>query len=282
MTVSIGGESGVDQGDGTYKLTYDVGSRDSLGGCQITVEVKTKGNNKAWHDNTYSYGDLLGMIEFYDADNLVFYDGTGYADHCQLKLKKTVPAPAIKKSMTAPPYNKEYKNTDVLYGDMYIPLLADGYNVGTGANNQDFVELSDTIRILEGARNSVRPSGSSTFYQPYQIGASIKFTWSKNVDTYTGPVPYGDARACAPFYLTEFKLGETSLKLSGDRKKALDCTINKDSTVSISLQSTTQNREGQTYWLPFELCLKNVNGDTPNTTASTETSNVTAKLLENI
>ena len=280
VTVSIGGESGVDQGDGTYKLTYDVGSRDSLGGCQITVEVKTKGNNKAWHDNTYSYGDLLGMIEFYDADNLVFYDGTGYADHCQLKLKKTVPAPAIKKSMTAPPYNKEYKNTDVLYGDMYIPLLADGYNVGTGANNQDFVELSDTIRILEGARNSVRPSGSSTFYQPYQIGASIKFTWSKNVDTYTGPVPYGDARACAPFYLTEFKLGETSLKLSGDRKKALDCTINKDSTVSISLQSTTQNREGQTYWLPFELCLKNVNGDTPNTTASTETSNVTAKLLD--
>ena len=280
VTVSIGGESGVDQGDGTYKLTYDVGSRDSLGGCQITVEVKTKGNNKAWHDNTYSYGDLLGMIEFYDADNLVFYDGTGYADHCQLKLKKTVPAPAIKKSMTAPPYNKEYKNTDVLYGDMYIPLLADGYNVGTGANNQDFVELSDTIRILEGARNSVRPSGSSTFYQPYQIGASIKFTWSKNVDTYTGPVPYGDARACAPFYLTEFKLGETSLKLSGDRKKALDCTINKDSTVSISLQSTTQNREGQTYWLPFELCLKNVNGDTPNTTASTETSDATAMLLD--
>ena len=88
MTVSIGGESGVDQGDGTYKLTYDVGSRDSLGGCQITVEVKTKGNNKAWHDNTYSYGDLLGMIEFYDADNLVFYDGAGYADHCQLKLIK--------------------------------------------------------------------------------------------------------------------------------------------------------------------------------------------------
>ena len=161
---------------------------------------------------------------------------------------------------------------------MYIPLLADGYNVGTGANNPDFVALSDTIRILEGARNSVRPSGS--FYQPYQIGASIKFTWSKDVDTYTGPVPYGDARACAPFYLTEFKLGETSLNLSGDRKKALDCTINKDSTVSISLQSTTQNRENQTYWLPFELCLKNVNGDTPNTTASTETSDVTAKLLD--
>ena len=281
VEVSIGETSGVKQSDGSYKLTY---TRDdpnsSLSGCKITVEVKTKGNNKAWHDNSYSHGDLLGMIEFYDAENLVFYDGDAYADHCQLKLKKTVPAPAIKKSMTAPPYNKEYKNTDVLYGDMYIPLLADGYNVGTGANNQDFVELSDTIRILEGARNSVRPSGSSTFYQPYQIGASIKFTWSKNVDTYTGPVPYGDARACAPFYLTEFKLGETSLKLSGDRKKALDCTINKDSTVSISLQSTTQNREGQTYWLPFELCLKNVNGDTPNTTASTETSNVTAKLLD--
>ena len=276
VEVSIGETSEVvKQSDGSYKLTYDVGSRYSLGGCQITVEVKTKG---ALHDNSYSYGDLLGMIEFYDAENLVFYDGASYADHHQLKLIKTVPAPAIKTEMTAPNYHKEYKNTDVLYGDMYIPLLADGYNVGTGANNPDFVALSDTIRILEGARNSVRPSGS--FYQPYQIGASIKFTWSKDVDTYTGPVPYGDARACAPFYLTEFKLGETSLNLSGDRKKALDCTINKDSTVSISLQSTTQNRENQTYWLPFELCLKNVNGDTPNTTASTETSDVTAKLLD--
>ena len=276
VEVSIGEMSGVKQSDGSYKLTYEVDS-DSLGGCQITVKVTTKG---ALYNDTYSYGDLLGMIEFYDAENLVFYDGDAYADHCQLKLKKTVPAPAIKKSMTAPPYNKEYKNTDVLYGDMYIPLLADGYNVGTGANNQDFVELSDTIRILEGARNSVRPSGSSTFYQPYQIGASIKFTWSKDVDTYTGPVPYGDARACAPFYLTEFKLGETSPKLSGDRKKALDCTINKDSTVSISLQSTTGNRTDQQYWLPFELCLKNVLGDTPNTTASTETSDATAMLLD--
>ena len=276
VEVSIGETSGVKQSDGSYKLTYEVDS-DSLGGCQITVKVTTKG---ALYNDTYSYGDLLGMIEFYDAENLVFYDGDAYADHHQLKLIKTVPVPTITTSMTAPPYNKEYKNTDVLYGDMYIPLLADGYNVGTGANNSDFVALSDTIRILEGARNSVRPSGSSTFYQPYQIGASIKFTWSKDVDTYTGPVPYGDARACAPFYLTEFKLGETSPKLSGDRKKALDCTINKDSTVSISLQSTTGNRTDQQYWLPFELCLKNVLGDTPNTTASTETSDATAMLLD--
>jgi hypothetical protein len=102
VTVSIGGESGVDQGDGTYKLTYDVGSRDSLGGCQITVEVKTKGNNKAWLENSYSYGDLLGMIEFYDAENLVFYNGASYADHHQLKLIKTVDDPAIKTEMTAP------------------------------------------------------------------------------------------------------------------------------------------------------------------------------------
>jgi len=109
VEVSIGETSGVAQGDGSYKLTYDVGSRDSLGGCQITVEVKTKGNNKAWHDNTYSYGDLLGMIEFYDAENLVFYDGTSYADHHQLKLIKTVPAPAIKTEMTAPSYNKKHK-----------------------------------------------------------------------------------------------------------------------------------------------------------------------------
>ncbi len=28
------------------------------------------------------------MIEFYDAENLVFYDGAAYADHCQLKLNK--------------------------------------------------------------------------------------------------------------------------------------------------------------------------------------------------
>ena len=280
VEVSIGETSGVAQGDGSYKLTYDVGSTFSLGGCKITVKVTTKGGNPAWLENSYSYGDLLGMIEFYDAENLVFYDGASYADHHQLKLIKTVDDPTIKTSMNAPPYHKEYKNTDVLYGDMYIPLLADGYNVGTGANNQDFVALSNTIGILEGARNSVLPSGSLKFYQPYQIGASIKFTWSKNVDTYTGPVPYGDARACAPFCLTEFKLGETSLNLSGDRKKALDCTIHKDSTVSISLQSTTGNRTDQQYWLPFELCLRNVLGDTPNTTASTETSDVTASLVD--
>ena len=108
VEVSIGETSEVvEQSDGSYKLTYDIGnSRDSLGGCKITVTVKTKGNNKAWHDNTYSYGDLLGMIEFYDADNLVFYDGTGYADHCQLKLIKTVDAPTTETSMTAPNYEK--------------------------------------------------------------------------------------------------------------------------------------------------------------------------------
>ena len=61
----------------------------------------------------------------------------------------------------------------------------------TGANNPDFVALSDTIRILEGARNSVLPGGSDPFYQPYQIDASIKFNWSTDVDTYTGPAPYG-------------------------------------------------------------------------------------------
>ena len=36
-------------------------------------------------------------------------------------------------------------------------LLENEYNIGEGANNQDFVALSDTIRILEGARNSVLP-----------------------------------------------------------------------------------------------------------------------------
>ena len=287
VEVSIGETSGVAQGDGSYKLTYDVGSRDSLGGCQITVEVKTKGNNKAWHDNTYSYGDLLGMIEFYDAENLVFYDGAGYADHHQLKLIKTVPAPAIKTEMTAPSYNKKHENTNVIYRDMLIPLLADGYNVGTGANNQDFVELSDTIRILEGARNSVLPDVSDPFYQPYQIDASIKFNWSRDdIDAYNGPAPYGknnsrNPQVYAPFYLTEYKLGETSLNLSDDRKRTEDCTINKGSTVSISLQSTTQNRGDQQYYLPFELYL---NADKvcerQYTSATVKTSNVTARLVD--
>lgn len=96
MEVSIGETSGVAQGDGSYKLTYDVGSTFSLGGCKITVKVTTKGSTQAWHDNSYSYGDLLGMIEFYDAENLVFYDGAGYADHCQLKLKRRLTPPQYK------------------------------------------------------------------------------------------------------------------------------------------------------------------------------------------
>ncbi len=284
VEVSINGVSGADQGDGSYKLTYDVGETFSLGGCKITVEVKTKGGNPAWLENSYSYGDLLGMIEFYDAENLVFYDGASYADHHQLKLIKTVDGPAIKTSMTAPTYNKEYKNTDVLYDDMFIPLLAEGYTGGS-ADNSDFVALSNTIGILEGARNSVLPSGSSPFYQPYQIDASIKFDWSTDVAAYTGPAPYGNYNSTtpqpyAPFYLTEYKLDGTALTLSGDSKRTEDCTINKGDTVSISLQSTTQNREGQQYYLPFELYLKNVNRDIQNSTTSAKTSNVTAKLLD--
>lgn len=284
VEVSIGETSKVvEQSDGSYKLTYDVGTTFSLGGCKITVKVTTKGGNTAWLENSYSYGDLLGMIEFYDAENLVFYDGTSYADHHQLKLIKTVDAPAIKTSMTAPTYNKEYKNTDVLYDDMFIPLLAEGYTGGS-ADNSDFVALSDTIRILEGARNSVLPS-SSPFYQPYQIDASIKFDWSTDVAAYTGPAPYGNynsttPQSYAPFYLTEYKLDGTALTLSGDSKRTEDCTINKGSTVSISLQSTTQNREGQQYYLPFELYLKNVNRDIQNSTTSAKTSNATAELLD--
>jgi len=114
VEVSIGKTSGVLQGDGSYKLTYnEVAPGSILGGCKITVTVKTKGGTSDWHNNTYFYGDLLGMIEFYDAENLVFYDGVGYADHCQLKLKKTVPVPTIKRSMTAPSYVEEVKNTTV-------------------------------------------------------------------------------------------------------------------------------------------------------------------------
>ena len=284
VEVSIGETSGVKQSDGSYKLTYEVDS-DSLGGCQITVKVTTKGGNPDWRKDSYSYGDLLGMIEFYDAENLVFYDGDGYADHCQLKLIKTVGDPEIKTSMNAPNYEKEVKNTTVLYNDLSIPLLADGYNAGTGANNSDFVALSDTIRILEGARNSVLPAGSDPFYQPYQIDASIEFGWSTNVEAYTGPAPYGNPNSrtpqvYAPFCLTEYKFNGTSLGISGGETKPPDCTINKGDTVSISLQSTTQNRGAQQYYLPFELYLKNVNGDIPNSTTTAKTSGVHAKLVD--
>ena len=283
VKVSIGKTSGVKQSDGSYRLAYDVGESYSLGGCKITVEVTTRGGNPDWLKDSYSYGDLLGMIEFYDAENLVFYDGAAYADHCQLKLKKTVGVPAIKTEMTAPNYEEELKNTTVLYDDLFIPLLAEKYTVANGANNPDFVALSNTIGILEGARNSVLPGGSSPFYQPYQIDASIKFDWSTDVAAYAGPAPYGynsTTQHYAPFYLTEYKLDGTALNLSGDRTKALDCTINKGSTVSISLQSTTQNRRAQQYYLPFELYLKNVNRDIQNSTTTAKTSNVSARLVD--
>ena len=282
VEVSIGTKSKVvKQSDGSYKLTYEVDG-DSLGGCQITVKVTTKGGNPDWRKDSYSYGDLLGMIEFYDAENLVFYDGASYADHCQLKLKKTVGVPTIQTSMTAPNYEKKYESTTTIQGDMYIPLLADKYTVGGGADNQDFVALSDTIRILDGARNSVLPVGSDPFYQPYQIDASIEFDWSTSVATYTGDAPYGwhKNQPFAPFYLTEYKFNGNSLEFSSNRTKALNCTINKGETVNISLQSTTQNRGDQQYWLPFRLYMESVQGEILNSWATTKNSNVTAKLLD--
>ena len=73
VEVSIGETSKVvEQSDGSYKLTYEVDGY-SLGGQEITVKVTTKGSTQAWHDNSYSYGDLLGMIEFYDAENSEFW-----------------------------------------------------------------------------------------------------------------------------------------------------------------------------------------------------------------
>ena len=283
VEVSIGTTSKVvEQSDGSYKLTYEVDGY-SLGGCQITVKVKTKGSPMGWHEGSYSYGDLLGMIEFYDAENLVFYDGASYADHCQLKLIKTVGVPAIKTSMRAPNYEEKHENTNVTYSDMFIPLLANEYTVGGGANNQDFVELSDTIRILDGARNSVLPSDSDPFYQPYQIDASIKFDWTRNVTAYIGDAPYGwyQDQPYAPFYLTEYKFNRDSLDLSDNRMKARNCTINKGETVNISLQSTTQNRGDQQYWLPFRLYMKvdQICG-TQYSSATVNTSNVTAKLVD--
>ena len=283
VKVSIGTTSKVvEQSDGSYKLTYDVGSTFSLGGCKITVKVTTKGSPMGWHEGSYSYGDLLGMIEFYDAENLVFYDGAGYADHCQLKLIKTVGVPAIQTVMTAPNYEERYESTATIQGDMYIPLLANEYTTALGANNPDFVALSDTIRILEGARNSVLPVGSDPFYQPYQIDASIEFNWSTEKAAYTGDAPYGwyKNQPYAPFYLTEYKFNGKSLELSNNRTKALNCTINKGSTVSISLQSTTQNRGDQQYWLPFRLYMKSVQGEIQNSWATTKNSNVTARLVD--
>ena len=281
VEVSIGAASGVEQSDGSYRLTYAVDGY-SLGGQKITVKVQTKGGNPAWLENSYSYGDLLGMIEFYDAENLVFYDGASYADHCQLKLIKTVGVPTIQTSMTAPNYEERYESTDTIQGDMYIPLLADEYTTALGANNPDFVALSDTIRILDGARNSVLPVGSDPFYQPYQIDASIEFNWSTEKAAYTGDAPYGwyKNQPFAPFYLTEYKFNEESLGLSNNRTKALNCTINKGETVNISLQSTTQNRGDQRYWLPFRLYMKSVQGEIQNSWATTKNSNVTARLVD--
>lgn len=277
VEVSIGAVSGVEQSDGSYRLTYAVDGY-SLGGQKITVKVTTKG---ALYNDTYSYGDLLGMIEFYDAENLVFYDGAAYADHCQLKLIKTVGVPTIQTSMTAPNYVEEVKNTTVLYDDLFIPLLAESYTGGS-ADNSNFVALSNTIRILDGARNSVLPVGSDPFYQPYQIDASIEFNWSTSVAAYTGDAPYGwyKNQPFAPFYLTEYKFNGTSLELSGDRTRALGCTINKGETVNISLQSTTQNRGDQRYWLPFRLYMKSVQGEIQNSWATTKNSNVTARLVD--
>ena len=282
VEVSIDGVSGVEQSDGSYKLTYDAGSTYNLGGRKITVNVQTRGGNSDWLANSYSYGDLLGMIEFYDAENLVFYDGASYADHCQLKLIKTVGVPAIQTVMTAPNYEERYESTATIQGDMYIPLLANEYTTALGANNPDFVALSDTIRILEGARNSVLPDGSDPFYQPYQIDASIEFNWSTEKAAYTGDAPYGwyKNQPYAPFYLTEYKFNGKSLELSNNRTKALNCTINKGSTVSISLQSTTQNRGDQRYYLPFRLYMKSVQGEIQNSWATTKNSNVTARLVD--
>ena len=287
VEVSINGVSGVAQGDGSYKLIYDEVAPGYSLICKITVKVTTKGGNPDWRKDSYSYGDLLGMIEFYDAENLVFYDGAGYADHCQLKLIKTVGVPAIKTSMRAPNYEEKHENTNVIYSDMFIPLLANEYTVGGGAENQDFVALSDTIGILEGARNSVLPGGSDPFYQPYQIDASIKFDWKATVEEYTGSAPYGyynstNPRPYAPFCLTEYKLDGTALTPVAGEKKTENCTIKNGSTVSIFLQSTTKNRVDEKYYLPFELYLNfdKVYGGHLGTSATVKTSNATAELLD--
>ncbi len=257
VEVSIGEASGVAKGDGSYKLTYDVGSTFSLGGCKITVKVTTKGSTQAWHDNSYSYGDLLGMIEFYDAENLVFYDGAGYADHCQLKLIKTVDAPTIQTSMTAPNYEERYESTTQYRGICIFLCWQMNTLAATGANNPDFVALSDTIGILEGARNSVLPVGSDPFYQPYQIDASIEFDWSTDAAAYTGPAPYGWYNSITPATICPVLSDGVQARWNSSdaqrrqKEKRRNVRLTRASTVSISLQSTTQNRGDQQYWLPF-------------------------------
>ena len=59
VEVSIDGVSGVEQSDGSYKLTYDVGETYSLGGCKITVKVQTNGGNPDWLKDSYCYGDAF-------------------------------------------------------------------------------------------------------------------------------------------------------------------------------------------------------------------------------
>ncbi len=126
------------------------------------------------------------------------------------------------------------------------------------------------------------PAGSDPFYQPYQIDASIEFNWSTEKAAYTGDAPYGwyKGQPFAPFYLTEYKFNGSTLELSNNRTKALNCTINKGSTVSISLQSTTKNRGDQRYYLPFQLYMKSVQGEIQNSWATTKNSNVTARLVD--
>ena len=54
-----------------------------------------------------------------------------------------------------------------------------------GANNPDFVALSDTIRILDAYNSGLQ----RLLYQPYQIDAIIKFDWHAYANSYTGPAP---------------------------------------------------------------------------------------------
>ena len=170
------------------------------------------------------------MIEFYDAENLVFYDGAGYADHCQLKLIKTVDAPAIQTSMTAPDYEeKVQKYRHNTWG--YVYSFAGRWIHCRRRCRQSGLRCAKRYHRNSGGCPQLGASQRLLpFYQPYQIDASIKFNWNTDIDAYTGPAPYGYNRTTqpyAPFYLTEYKFNGTALKLSGDRTKAEDCTINK-------------------------------------------------------
>ncbi len=145
----------------------------------------------------------------------MFYDGAGYADHCQLKLKKTVDAPTIKTSMTAPNYEEKHSKIQTYYMRICLFLCWQKHTLSRQCRQSGLRCAKQYHRNFGGCPQlGVFPHASSEFYQPYQIDASIEFNWTGSATAYTGPAPYGynsTTQPYAPFYLTEYKLDGTDL-----------------------------------------------------------------------